>query len=145
MQDPMPQTSLFSCDRGSHYWPSVSAFQPPNFLIFCTLLAQFREKKKEEKACCKWIWGLHHEPPVMPEWVSGRPRNTATPIHHFVQIHKSHVRPNKKRSLLRLTRPNVFWSADRTLFSNSLPILFGVAPCVASCVVDHDREREVDE
>ena len=25
-------------------------------------------------------------------------------------------RPNKKRSLLRLTRPTVFWSADRTLF-----------------------------
>ena len=55
------------------------------------------------------------------------------------------IRPNKKRSLRRLTRPTVFWSADRTLFSTSLPILFGAAPCVASCVVDHDREREVDE
>ena len=55
------------------------------------------------------------------------------------------IGPNKKRSLLRLTRPTAFWSADRTLFSTSLPILFGAAPCVASCVVDHDREREVDE
>ena len=26
------------------------------------------------------------------------------------------IRPNKKRSLLRLTRPTVFWSADWTLF-----------------------------
>ena len=29
---------------------------------------------------------------------------------------KNFIRPNKKRSLLRLTRPTVFWSADRTLF-----------------------------
>ena len=28
------------------------------------------------------------------------------------------TRPNKKRSLLWLTRPTVFWSADRTLFSD---------------------------
>ena len=31
-----------------------------------------------------------------------------------------------------------------TFFSTSRPILFGAAPCVASCVVDHDREREVN-
>ena len=47
---------------------------------------------------------------------------------------KKKIRPSKKRSLLQLTRPNVFWSADR--------VLFGAAPCVASCAVDRDRERE---
>ena len=51
------------------------------------------------------------------------------------------LRPNKERSLLRLTRPTVFWSADRTLFPTSHPILFAAAPCMASCVVDRDRER----
>ena len=30
----------------------------------------------------------------------------------------TYIRPNKKRSLLRLTRPTVVWSADRTLFSD---------------------------
>ena len=33
-----------------------------------------------------------------------------------VYINHINVTPNKKRSLLRLTRPTVFWSADRTLF-----------------------------
>ena len=31
-----------------------------------------------------------------------------------------------------------------TLFSTSRPIVFGAAPCVASCIVDRNREREVD-
>ena len=31
-------------------------------------------------------------------------------------LHQKYIGPNKKRSLLRLTRPTVFWSADRTLF-----------------------------
>ena len=32
------------------------------------------------------------------------------------KVEHMHIRPNKKRSLLRLTWPTVFWSADRTLF-----------------------------
>ena len=50
----------------------------------------------------------------------------------------------KKRSLLRLTRP-CFEAPTGHFFSTSRPILFGAAPCVASCVVDRDREREVDK
>ena len=32
-----------------------------------------------------------------------------------------------------------------TFFSTSRLILFGATPCVASCVVDRDLEREVDK
>ena len=63
---------------------------------------------------------------------------------HGWMSERGDIRPNKKRSLLRLTRRIVFWSADRTLFPTSRPILFGAAPCVASCVVDRDRKREVE-
>ena len=37
-------------------------------------------------------------------------------VHVPARVHENILRPNKKRSLLRLTRPTVFWSADRTLF-----------------------------
>ena len=106
---------------------SVSCSLSLSPVVFCSHLSFFWLHKR-----CTFV----HPPPSPPPKKNGE-----------FMTNKKFNAWAKQKKVSASTNPTdrVLKRQPETFFSTLCPILFGVAPCVASCVVDRDREREVDK